>query len=53
MEMIQGLSFIVALLLMPFLCRGKHLAVKMIYLTCMTLLTPLIGYPLYRYLSTH
>ena len=53
MELIQGLSFIIALFLMPFLCRKQPFPIKLIYIVCMTLLTPIFGYPVYRYIITH
>lgn len=53
MEFIQGFSCIIALILMPFLCRGQHAAIKLLYLICMTLLTPILGYPVYRYIIKH
>lgn len=53
MELIQGISFIIALILMPFLCRGQVFVFKLIYLICMTLLTPVFGYPVYRYIINH
>lgn len=53
MELIQDLSFIIALILMPFICRKQPFPIKLIYITCMTLLTPIFGYPLYRYIITH
>ncbi len=37
MELIQGLSFIIALILMPFLCRKQPFPIKLIYIICMTL----------------
>ncbi len=53
MELIQSLSFIIALILMPFLCRKQPFPIKLIYIACMTLLTPIFGYPVYRYIITH
>ena len=53
MELIQDLSFIIALILMPFLCREEAFPVKLIYIVCMTLLTPIFGYPVYWYIITH
>ena len=53
MELIQGISFIIALILMPILCRGHGLVIKLLYLVCMTLLTPIFGYPVYRYIMSH
>lgn len=53
MELIQGLSLIIALILMPFLCRGQFFIIKLLYLVCMTMLTPILGYPIYRYIITH
>jgi len=53
MELIQSLSFIIALILMPFLCRKQSFPIKLIYIACMTLLTPIFGYPVYRYIMTH
>lgn len=53
MELIQGLSFVIALVLMPILCRGQVFIIKFIYLICMTLLTPIFGYPVYRYIMSH
>jgi len=53
MELIQSLSFIIALILMPFLCRKQPFPIKLIYIACMTLLTPIFGYPAYRYIITH
>ena len=53
MELIQGFSFIIALILMPFVCRREPLAVKLLYIIFMTLLTPVLGYPLYRYIMRH
>ena len=53
MELIQTISFIIALILMPFLCRGEAFPVKLIYIVCMTLLTPIFGYPVYWYIITH
>ncbi len=53
MELIQEISFIIALILMPFLCRGQFFTIKLIYLVCMTMLTPILGYPVYRYIITH
>ena len=53
MELIQGISFIIALVLMPILCRGHGLVIKLLYLVCMTLLTPIFGYPVYRYIMSH
>lgn len=53
MELIQGISFVIALVLMPFLCRGEHAVIKLFYIVCMTLLTPILGYPIYRYIMKH
>ena len=41
MELTQDLSFIITLILMPFLCRKQPFPIKIIYITCMTLLTPI------------
>ena len=43
---IQGYSAIIAVVLMPFLVRVP--AYWVLYLLFCTILTPLIGYPLYR-----
>lgn len=53
MDLIQGISFIIALILMPFTCWHEHLLFKLLYLVCMTLFTPILGYPIYRYIMTH
>lgn len=53
MELIYGCSLIIALILMPFLCRRVHLVFKLLYIICMTLFTPILGYPIYRYIMTH
>ena len=53
MVLIQSISLIIALILMPFLCRGQFFTIKLIYLVCMTMLTPILGYPVYRYIMTH
>ena len=53
MELIQGFSFIIALILMPFVCRKEPLPIKLLCILCMTLLTPVLGYPLYRYIIRH
>lgn len=53
MELIPCFSLIVALVLMPFLCKGQLWVFKLLYLICMTLLTPIFGYPVYRYIMKH
>ncbi|WP_155953001.1 hypothetical protein [Prevotella sp. HUN102] len=53
MELIQGISFIIALVLMPFLCRGENWVIKLMYFICMTVFTPILGYLIYRYIMKH
>lgn len=45
---IQGFSAVIALMLMPFLCRNHNLGLWIIYLLLCTYLTPIIGYPIYK-----
>ena len=45
---IQGYSAIIAVVLMPFLVKSRAPAYWVFYLLFCTILTPLIGYPLYR-----
>ena len=45
---IQGYSAIIAVVLMPFLVTSRVPAYWVLYLLFCTILTPLIGYPLYR-----
>jgi hypothetical protein len=45
---IQGYSAIIAVVLMPFLVKSRVPAYWVLYLLFCTILTPFIGYPLYR-----
>ena len=45
---IQGYSAIIAVVLMPFLVKSRIPAYWVLYLLFCTILTPFIGYPLYR-----
>ena len=45
---IQGYSAIIAVVLMPFLVKSRARAYWVLYLLFCTILTPFIGYPLYR-----
>ena len=45
---IQGYSAIIAVVLMPFLVKSRAPAYWVFYLLFCTVLTPFIGYPLYR-----
>lgn len=45
---IQGFSLIIAVVLMPFLVKSRVPAFWVLYLLFCTILTPFIGYPLYR-----
>lgn len=50
---IQGISLIIAFVLMPFLCKREPWPIRLVYLILMCLFTPILGYPLYRYFVTH
>ncbi|WP_154648157.1 hypothetical protein [Prevotella amnii] len=51
MELIQGLSLIIALILMPFVTHGHSWSLKLLYIGICGFLTPIIGIPLYRHLT--
>ncbi|WP_158267333.1 hypothetical protein [Prevotella sp. oral taxon 376] len=53
MALLEAISFLIALILMPFVTHGEPWVFKLLYLVCMILLTPILGYPVYRYIMKH
>lgn len=53
MVLLEAISLLITLILMPFVTHGDSWVFKLLYLICMTLLTPILGYPVYRYIMKH
>lgn len=52
MDFIWVLSFLISIILMPFLCKGQCFKSRFLYVILCSFLTPLIGYPIYaRYVK--